>query len=139
MALTKILRRWWEWAFGAWYEGPTTPARLVQQPRIWANTRPKATRAEWLALCEAAVRSAYAAGWQRGFEHAEREPGGPSQVPEQLADLLHPGWREAAPLAELDFLDPSSVPLEYEHGVQPPGLSLVELQRIRRRDGLPLR
>lgn len=138
MALAKTLRRWCEWLFGHWYEGPLPPPRLVAQVRVWANAAPQATRQEWVTMAEEAIRVAYEAGWQRGFEHAEREPGMPSPSPEAIADAIDPGWRSGPPLEEVDVLEPNSVPLEIEWKADPPGLTLLQLTRIRRRDGLPL-
>ena len=139
MALTKIIRRWYEWAFGHWYEGPTTPLRLVKEPRLWARLYPQATRREWIEMCEAMARTAYEAGYMRGFENAEREPGGPSPLPDQIADAMDPSWRDVSFFEGLDILAPDDVPCEYEHTADTAAWPFVDMQRIKRRDGLPLR
>lgn len=96
MALTNIVRRALERWFGRWHEGYEMPERFADVAADFANRHPKATRAEWLAFCQAHARYVYRAAWQRGYENAERsgEPPPWERVdPDVVADLRDPDWR----------------------------------------------
>lgn len=123
-----------EWLFGRWYEGPSIPYVLHAQTRVWANSHLYASRADWVAFCESSMRVAYEAGWQRGYEHVERDPLRTMPSPE----LLMPSgeWRNT-PINDVDLCDPERVPVEFDYHAEQSSvrLSLVGAQR---RDGLPL-
>lgn len=79
-----------------YYEGPAMPSRFVAMAESFAVLHPKATRGEWLKMAEELARNAYQAGFQRGYESAERDPAEPDVAPEDIADVLSPGWRDRA-------------------------------------------
>jgi hypothetical protein len=95
VALTSIIRRWGERLFGKWFEGPEMPTRLATVADDFARMVPNASSAEWVEVARSMARAAYHAGWQRGFEHAERREQHPWQVlpPERIADSTDPTWR----------------------------------------------
>lgn len=78
------------------YEGPEMPSRFSVMAESFAVLHPKATRGEWLKMSEELARNAYRAGFQRGYENAERDPAEPDVAPEEIADVLSPGWRDRA-------------------------------------------
>lgn len=134
MALSTLLRRWGEWLFGRWYEGPTIPPRLLRQASVWARSNTHATRKEWLAFAEDFARCAYESGWQRGYEYVERStPVQWSTPPEEIADTTTPTWRDI-PIEVFDLLEPNEIPLDLEWPDEP----TTSIRPIQRLDGLPL-
>lgn len=89
-------RRFAEKLAGNFYEGPEPPERVAEMARAFASMNPRATKGEWLAMSQELAREAYRSGWTRGFEFAERDPEEPNPAPEELADVMSPGWRDRA-------------------------------------------
>lgn len=91
------------------YEGPDPPDRLRAQVTSFAEQYPFATRAEWLEFAVMFARECYRVGYVRGFEWAERDverhPG--ALTPDELADMIDPGWREWSP--PIDLTNPDVV------------------------------
>lgn len=69
----KFLRNSWEKAFGKFYEGPQAPDRVENMVVAFMKMNPHATRKEWAAFAARHAAEAYASGYSRGFEWAERD------------------------------------------------------------------
>jgi hypothetical protein len=87
------LRRWREKYLGTWFEGPEPPVRLAEMVAIFANGVPNATRSDWMQFAIEHAYEAYRSGYQRGYEHIERDPLTVSPTPDELADAIDPDWR----------------------------------------------
>ena len=79
-----------------WYEGPEPPPRFAEYVTDFANLHPKANRGEWARFATKMAGEAYRSGFQRGYEHVERdpEPGFQRLPPELVADQEDPEWRD---------------------------------------------
>lgn len=90
----KLLRNTSEKLFGKFYEGPVTPDRFEQTVIAFMKMNPKATRQDWASFCARHADEAYASGYQRGYEWAERDlDRKPDQSPEvEEHHNLH-AWR----------------------------------------------
>lgn len=96
-----ILARWardlLERLLGRFREGPDTPRRLLEEPRLFRALSPEApTEEEWEAFAKRLIDFAYRQGYVRGFHWAERSWDGPEKDPgELLAELsADPAWAE---------------------------------------------
>ena len=126
-----MLERFADKMTGRWHEGAEPPARLANYVADFARRYPDATRHEWVMFATKLADECYAAGFRRGFEHAERdpEPGFRRLPPELLADQEDPGWRH--PSRRIDDTDMSppfdrypdeddGIPIELEDGKEEP-------------------
>lgn len=80
--------------FGRYYEGPAAPQRLRFMVVEFAN-HTRATKEDWVEFATKLAEEAYRTGYQRGFEHAERdpEPYRDDLPPDVVADMLDPDWK----------------------------------------------
>lgn len=80
-----------------YYEGPQAPDRLLELVSAFRAENPNPSAAEWEEFSKKLAGYAYRAGWQRGYEWAERQ--GPDEKPwaklppEMVADFEDPDWR----------------------------------------------
>lgn len=102
----KLIKKTTEKILGKWEEGPEPPKRLREYVTVFANRYPNATRAEWLEAAASLAEEAYRNGFQRGYEHSERDALPREFSPEQLADQLDPDWRWAP---EVDLENPLGI------------------------------
>lgn len=82
--LSRMIRNLLERMLGWFHEGSDTPARLLEEPRLFralAQTTP--TEEEWEAFCIQAIDDAYQAGFVRGYYWCERS-WEPDEDPEQI-------------------------------------------------------
>ncbi len=101
--LNQWLRRTAERWLKQFYEGPEPPARIAEVVADFSNLNLQATRADWAAFASQWAAECYRQGWQRGYENVERaEDWHPDPLPEVVADLEEPGWRESEPVELLD-------------------------------------
>lgn len=92
--LGKWLRRKVEKWAGTYYEGQKAPERLREQVIAFANMYPTATRGQFVEMAASLAEEAYAAGYLRGVEWAERDPEPfPGASPETIADEIDPDWK----------------------------------------------
>lgn len=115
--LGRIVKRLAEGVAGTWYEGPEPPARLDALVVEFANQNPNATRQQWGDFARRLAAIAYRAGFQRGFEHVEREvePGFQRLPPDLVADREDPDWRWSPPCGP-DMSNPHEAPEDPERG-----------------------
>lgn len=123
--VAKLFRNAGERLFGRYYEGPATPARILAEVDRFARENPRATRGEWEGFARMAVDVAYQEGWQRGYEHLERDPDRYRDLPDEVAAAtpagpeleipieFHDETVEAAPMP----LDPEKEPDEFSRMV----------------------
>ena len=106
--LAKLVGRVAEKIAGTWNEGPELPARLRRQPVEFAASNPLANRDAWRRFCERLAEACYRAGFQRGFEHSERdpEPSWRALPPELEADARDPDWRHPSRAVQAPGVDP---------------------------------
>jgi hypothetical protein len=92
--LKRLLGRVAERVAGTWSEGPEPPPRFAEYVTDFANLHPKANRGEWARFATKMAGEAYRTGFQRGYEHVERdpEPGFQRLPPEIVADQEDPEW-----------------------------------------------
>jgi hypothetical protein len=94
MALIKHLRKWIEWLFGVWYEGPQPPPRLAKIIQLFRASHPNASADEWEAMAISFANECYRSGYTRGYEASERCFEAPSIAPDVYADRVMDGWRD---------------------------------------------
>jgi hypothetical protein len=63
---------------------------------MFANLHPRATVMEWINFATEHGAECYRSGYMRGVENAERDPNEPEIPPEEIADVVMPGWRDRA-------------------------------------------
>ena len=66
--MRRWLRRFLQWLFGTFYEGPVPPVRLSKGVEAFAFSHPVASREEWIEFARVAAEEAYKAGYERGYE-----------------------------------------------------------------------
>ena len=86
----KLLERWLD----RFSEGPDAPQRTKDMVVAFANSNPRATRADWVRFSQEHAAEAWRAGYLRGVEYVERDPElwRPRLPPEVSASAQDPGW-----------------------------------------------
>jgi hypothetical protein len=101
--INRLLRNLFQRLRGTYYEGPEAPSRLGQIVEVFAASRRRATRRQWIEFARSLAEEAYRSGYVRGYEWAERDLDrrDPAIDPEALAAVEGHEW---------EWLDGGSVP-----------------------------
>lgn len=86
--LGRFFRDLIEWLLGRFREGPETPPRLLEEPRLFrALASETPTEEEWEAFAQRLADHAYQAGFVRGVHWLERSWDGPIIDPEKVLEI----------------------------------------------------